>query len=98
MELQSFVKDFEIADNSLQRIFGIIFRRRISKHQRLTNWEAPSLTPSQQSYAAIDAWACQQIYNHLVAGKFNPADCPYILSEAEAEEGAAAPSGNSSAP
>lgn len=98
VELQSFVKDFEIADNSLQRIFGIIFRRRISKHQRLTNWEAPSLTPGQQSYAAIDAWACQQIYNHLVAGKFNPADCPYILSEAEAEEGAAAPSGDSSAP
>ena len=81
MELQSYVKDFDIADNSLQRIFGIIFNKRISKHQRLTNWEAPTLTESQQNYAAIDAWACQQIYNHLQAGRFNPADCPYILVE-----------------
>lgn len=81
VELQSYVKDFDIADNSLQRIFGIIFNKRISKHQRLTNWEAPTLTESQQNYAAIDAWACQQIYNHLQAGRFNPADCPYILVE-----------------
>lgn len=81
VELQSFVKDFNIADNSLQRIFGIIFNKRISKNQRLTNWEAPELTVSQQHYAAIDAWACQQIYNHLVAGKFDPATCPYIMAD-----------------
>ena len=31
VELQSFVKDYEIADNSLQKIYGIIFRHRISK-------------------------------------------------------------------
>lgn len=80
VELQSFVKDYNIADNSLQRIFGIIFNKRISKNQRLTNWEAPELTESQQHYAAIDAWACQQIYNHLKAGNFDTAACPYIMS------------------
>lgn len=82
VELQSFVKDYEIADNSLQRIFGIIFNRRISKNQRLTNWEAAELTPGQQHYAAIDAWACQQIYNHLIAGGFNPAESPYVMEQA----------------
>lgn len=81
VELQSFVKDWEIADNSLQKIYGIIFGQRISKNQRLTNWEAQELTEHQQLYAAIDAWACQRIYNHLQAGMFSPADSPYILVE-----------------
>ena len=77
VELQSFVKDYEIADNSLQRIFD----QRISKNQRLTNWEAQELTVNQQNYAAIDAWACQLIYNHLTAGKFDPSVSPYIMEE-----------------
>lgn len=81
VELQTFVKDFQIGDNSLQKIYGIIFNERISKNQRLTNWEASELTESQQHYAAIDAWACQRIYNHLSAGNFNPADSPYLQEE-----------------
>ena len=81
VELQSFVKDYEIADNSLQKIYGIIFRHRISKNQRLTNWEAQELTESQQNYAAIDAWACQRIYNHLRAVNFHPEECPFINIE-----------------
>lgn len=91
VELQSFVKDYEIADNSLQRIFGIIFGQRISKNQRLTNWEAQELTINQQNYAAIDAWACQQIYNHLVAGNFNPGLSPYVLEETADECAPATP-------
>lgn len=81
VELQSFVKDYQISDNSLQKIYGIIFNQRISKNQRLTNWEASELTESQQHYAAIDAWACQRIYNHLRAGNFHPETSPYIQIE-----------------
>lgn len=81
VELQTFVKDYNIADNSLQKIYGIIFNHRISKNQRLTNWEAQELTDSQQQYAAIDAWACQRIYNHLLAGKFHPELSPYVAAE-----------------
>lgn len=81
VELQTFVKDFEIADNSLQKIYALIFNSRISKNQRLTNWEAPALTESQQNYAAIDAWACVEIYNHLCAGKFHPEECPYKIDD-----------------
>lgn len=81
VELQTFVKRYEIADNSLQKIFALIFGKRISKNQRLTNWEAPALTLSQQQYAAIDAWACVEIYNHLMAGKFDPAASPYSIDD-----------------
>lgn len=81
VELQTFVKEYEIADNSLQKIFALIFGQRISKNQRLTNWEAAELTPGQQSYAAIDAWACVEIYNHLLAGKFHPEECPYKIDD-----------------
>jgi ribonuclease D len=60
-----FVDKFGIDDNSLQKIYAILFGRKISKNQRLSNWEAPTLSIAQQSYAAIDAWACLRIYNHL---------------------------------
>ncbi|MDE6351802.1 MAG: 3'-5' exonuclease domain-containing protein 2 [Muribaculaceae bacterium] len=83
IELQSHVKNFEIADNSLQKIFAIIFNERISKTQRLTNWEADVLTEAQQAYAALDAWACLKIYNYLNEGLFDPKTCPYIAPEPE---------------
>jgi ribonuclease D len=65
IDLQLFVDKFGIEDNSLQKIYAIIFGKKISKSQRLSNWEAAELSPAQQSYAAIDAWACLRIYNHL---------------------------------
>ncbi|MBD5356585.1 MAG: 3'-5' exonuclease domain-containing protein 2 [Bacteroides sp.] len=79
VDLQTYVKQFKIADNSLSRIYGIIFGKRISKGQRLTNWEAETLTPSQQGYAALDAMACIKIYDYLSAGRFNPKSSPYLI-------------------
>jgi len=38
---------------------------RISKAQRLTNWDAAELTESQLLYAATDAWAALEIYSRL---------------------------------
>ncbi|MDR2955579.1 MAG: 3'-5' exonuclease domain-containing protein 2 [Prevotella sp.] len=65
VELQAFVKDYGIEDNGLQRIYGILFEKRISKGQRLSNWEADTLSDAQKMYAAIDAWACLKIYKEL---------------------------------
>ncbi|MDU1890189.1 MAG: 3'-5' exonuclease [Dysgonomonas sp.] len=65
VELQSFVKDYGIEDNGLQRIYGILFGKRISKGQRLSNWEAEVLSDAQKMYAAIDAWACLRIFDEL---------------------------------
>ncbi|HMM04596.1 MAG: 3'-5' exonuclease domain-containing protein 2 [Prevotella sp.] len=69
IELQSFVKSYGIEDNGLQRIYGILFEKRISKGQRLSNWEADVLSDAQKMYAAIDAWACLRIYNELKVRK-----------------------------
>ena len=65
IELQEYVRTFGIEDKSLQKIYGILFNEKISKSQRLSNWEAPELTEPQKRYAATDAWACLNIYNRL---------------------------------
>jgi len=67
IELQSFVKSFGIEDNSLQKIYAILFEKKISKSQRLSNWESEILTNGQQHYAALDAWACRKIYMALTS-------------------------------
>lgn len=87
IDLQETVREFTITDASLQKIYAIIFNRRISKSQRLSNWEAPVLTVSQQSYASIDAWACLRIHSALTSHRFNPDLSPYKLTvKPESEE------------
>lgn len=81
IDIQSLVKEYDIVDQSLQRIYAILFGKKISKSQRLSNWEAPTLTPAQQQYAAIDAHACLEIYNYLKSGQFAPELSPYIVNE-----------------
>jgi ribonuclease D len=65
IDLQSFIQDYGIEDLGLQRIYGILFDKRISKGQRLSNWEADVLSDAQKLYAALDAWACLRIFNEL---------------------------------
>ena len=65
IELQDYVGRFGIEDRSLQKIFANLFGQKISKSQRLSNWEAETLTESQMRYAATDAWACVEIYRCL---------------------------------
>ena len=85
VELQQLVKQFRITDMSLQKIYAILFQEKISKGQQLSNWEAPQLTDAQKRYAAIDAWACLSIYNHLKDGHFTPQDSPYYHELVEQE-------------
>ena len=65
IELQEYVGKFGIADRSLQKIYANLFGEKISKNQRLSNWEADVLSEGQKLYAATDAWACVEIYNCL---------------------------------
>lgn len=65
LDLQSVIRDYGISDMSLQKIYAIIFGKKISKAQRLSNWEAAELSVPQQYYAALDAWACLHIYDAL---------------------------------
>jgi ribonuclease D len=65
IDLQSIVGEYGIEDKSLRKISGIVLGKKVSKAQRLSNWEAKQLTPQQQMYAATDAWVCIEIYNKL---------------------------------
>jgi len=69
LDLQKIVQLHDIDELSLQKIYAILHGKRISKTQRLTNWEAPELTGSQKKYAALDAWACLKIYEKLCPTK-----------------------------
>jgi len=66
VDVQSIVNRYGILDLGLQKIFAIIFGQRISKTQRLTNWDNRQLTLLQQRYASTDAWATLCIYNALI--------------------------------
>ena len=86
IEIQSVVRNYRITDMSLQKIYAILFGQKISKGQRLTNWELDTLSPQQQRYAAIDAWACIDIFNHLNDGKFIPEQSPYYHAQDDEQQ------------
>ncbi|MDR1199558.1 MAG: 3'-5' exonuclease domain-containing protein 2 [Prevotellaceae bacterium] len=65
IDLQYYTKEFGIKDNSLRKITAIVLGFRISKSQRLSNWEKSEYTNAQKRYAATDAWVCYEIYRQL---------------------------------
>lgn len=65
VELQKEVRKLGVDDMSLQKLYANFFSQKISKSQRLTNWEADNLGEGQQIYAATDAWACVMLYNEI---------------------------------
>ncbi len=69
VDIQNEVRNYGILELSLQKVYALIFGKKISKSQRLTNWENDVLTPQQQIYAATDAWATLRIYLHLLQEK-----------------------------
>lgn len=83
IDIQEYVKEFNIVDKSLSRIYGILFNKRISKGQQLSNWETSKLTDAQKKYASLDAVACIRIYDHLKKGGFDPESSPYIIKQDE---------------
>ncbi len=66
VDLQKVALQKGITDIGLKKMVAILLGYRISKRQKLTNWEAPEITPSQQNYAATDAWVSKQIYDKLI--------------------------------
>ncbi len=65
LELQKYVKNFNIKNISLRKMGAIVLNGKISKRQQRSNWEAPVLTKAQLRYAATDAWASLMIYKKL---------------------------------
>ncbi|MBQ8046352.1 MAG: 3'-5' exonuclease domain-containing protein 2 [Prevotella sp.] len=67
IDLQDVVGRIGIEDLSLQKLYANIFGKKMSKRQRLSNWDADVLNPKQQLYAATDAWACVMLYKEILA-------------------------------
>jgi len=65
IDLQSYVKNFEIENISLKKMAAIVLGRKISKKQQRSNWAAEELSDAQIIYAATDAWVTLLIYEEL---------------------------------
>lgn len=65
IEIQAEARQLGIEDMSLQKLYANLLGKRIAKNQQLSNWEADALTPAQQQYAAIDAWACLHLHERV---------------------------------
>ena len=61
-DLQQMAGEWGIEEKSLRKMSAIVLGRRVSKAQRLSNWEANVLTPQQKMYAATDALG---VHKHL---------------------------------
>ena len=65
VDLQIEASRWGIEEKSLRKLSAIVLGERVSKAQRLSNWEATILTDQQQEYAATDAWVCTSILRAL---------------------------------
>ena len=65
VDLQVEASRWGIEEKSLRKLSAIVLGKRVSKAQRLSNWEAESLTQQQLEYAATDAWVCIEILKAL---------------------------------
>ena len=66
IDLQAIAPEWGIAEKSLRKLSAIVLGQRVSKAQRLSNWEAATFTDKQKLYAATDAWVCTAIYDRLL--------------------------------
>jgi ribonuclease D len=65
IEVQDLAQEAGLENISLKKLAALVLNVRVSKRQRLSNWEADNLTESQMFYAATDAWAALLIYKGL---------------------------------
>ena len=85
VDLQDMVRELGIEDQSLVKIYANLFGERISKADRLSNWERDILKDTQKTYAAIDAWACVRIYEEVLRLK-ESGDYELVVREEESKQ------------
>ncbi len=65
IELADFAKKAHIKNLGLRGMTALLFDFRISKKEQVSNWARKELTPSQQRYAATDAWLGHKIFQYF---------------------------------
>lgn len=84
IDLQTIAPQWGIEEKSLRKLSAIVLGKRVSKAQRLSNWEAVQFTEQQISYAATDAWVCLEILAALESTpKVNPAPIVEVAIKVE---------------
>ena len=71
VDLQHEASRWGIEEKSLRKLSAIVLGERVSKAQRLSNWEATALSEQQQDYAATDAWVSLKLLEELLWVKPN---------------------------
>ena len=65
VDIQDMSEEAGLEIKSLRKLTAMLFHMRLSKSQRLSNWEANRLTEPQIVYAATDAWISLKIYHSI---------------------------------
>ena len=81
IELQDLVKEYGIECFSLKKLSAIVLGFRISKSQRLTNWDSHELSEQQLIYGATDAWVSCEIYKQLLVTPIEIVLCEPEIAE-----------------
>ncbi len=93
IDLQTIASQWGIEEKSLRKLSAIVLGKRVSKAQRLSNWEAAQFTEQQISYAATDAWVCLEILAALESTpKVKPAPIEEVAVSVKAESKPTEPS------
>lgn len=66
VDLNEMASELELESIGARNFSGMFLKKRISKSQQVSNWENPTLTPGQVTYAATDAWICLDIYKKML--------------------------------
>ncbi|MCX6238742.1 MAG: 3'-5' exonuclease domain-containing protein 2 [Bacteroidia bacterium] len=86
VELQDLVKNYGIENFSLKKLSALVLGFRISKSQRLTNWDAQELSEQQMIYGATDAWVSCEIYKQLLITPIESVLCEPEIAENASED------------
>jgi len=79
VELSKIGNQLGIITCGLQNLAAIFFGVRITKKERLTNWDRPKFNDSQCLYAATDAWICLEMFILLKKEKLLPEKIIWLM-------------------
>ena len=66
IDLQKVAKELGLKNVSLRKLTALVLGKRLSKRQRLSNWDSDQLSEAQIIYAATDAWITLVLYKKLI--------------------------------
>ena len=65
LDISQLAKELKFKNLGLRSLAALLFKVRISKGAKLTNWELAKLSESQVNYASTDAWMSLKVYQEL---------------------------------